>query len=109
MHTVEDFHFKESFCFYTIQLYDFHPLPLDILTHKAEALVFKVILELRINLHEDKVEAEHQPNAHKNCITLQVHQEDPIPQSDVCAFLPHTVHLHKVCLEYRSALSTRQI
>lgn len=29
-----------------------------------------------------------------------------VPQSDVCVFHPHTLHLHKACLEYRTAVST---
>ncbi len=32
-----------------------------------------------------------------------------IPQSDVCAFRPHTLRLRKVCLEYRRAVSMKQM
>lgn len=39
-----------GFCFRTIQLDDLHPLSLGVLTHEAEALVFKVTLEFRVNL-----------------------------------------------------------
>lgn len=34
----------------TVELDDFHPLALHVLTHKAEALVFKVTLELGVDL-----------------------------------------------------------
>lgn len=37
----------------TVELDDFHPLPLHVLTHEAEALVFKVTLELGIDLRID--------------------------------------------------------
>lgn len=39
-----------GFSFRTIQLDDLHPLSLHVLTHEAEALVFKVTLEFRVNL-----------------------------------------------------------
>lgn len=31
-----------------------------------------------------------------------------IPQSGVCAFHPHILHLHKACLEHETAVSTVQ-
>lgn len=31
-----------------------------------------------------------------------------LPQIDVCAFHPHTLHLHRAFLEYRRAVSTEQ-
>lgn len=39
--------------FHTIQLYDLHSFPFNVLTYKAEAILFKVTLELRIDLHKD--------------------------------------------------------
>lgn len=47
----------KSFSFHTIQLYDLHPFPFNILTYEAEALLFKVTLELRINLHKDNIQS----------------------------------------------------
>lgn len=101
---VENFHFKESFCFHTIQLYDFHPLPLDILTHEAEALVFKVILELRINLHEDKVEVEHQSNANKkNVQCCRCIKRTPYLKAMSVPFF------HILCISIKFACNTDQL
>lgn len=46
-------------CFrsHTIQLYDLHSFPFNVLTYEAEALLFKVTLELRIDLHENNIQS----------------------------------------------------
>ena len=38
-------------------------------------------------------------------MTLEVN----LPQSDVCAFHPHTLHHHKACLEDRKSVSAGQM
>lgn len=49
---------KVSQACFTVQLDDFHPLPLHVLTHEAEALVFKVTFELGIDLRSTTDESE---------------------------------------------------
>lgn len=58
---------QEFTSFHTIQLYDLHSFPLDVLTYETEALVLKVTLELRVNLHRWKTFRVENPPGNKVC------------------------------------------